>query len=63
MQRSDFTKLLGFATVVGADDKLDLHDNAVRDKLGARIGAPTPPDDGVEPQIPPKFPGRRRTDP
>ena len=42
MQKIDFTKLLGFQTVAAANSDLNLQDETVSDKLGARVG-------GVEP--------------
>jgi hypothetical protein len=40
MRKIDFTKLLGFETVAGANSNLDLQDETVTDKLGARVGTP-----------------------
>jgi hypothetical protein len=37
MQKIDFTKLLGFETVATTAN-LDLNDETVTDKLGARVG-------------------------
>jgi hypothetical protein len=49
MQKLDFTKLLGFQTLA-ADNKFDLQDETVADKLGAKIGPiePTNPPKGID---------------
>jgi hypothetical protein len=45
----DFTKLLGFQTLATTDN-LDLGDETVADKLGARVGGPEPasPSNGID---------------